>query len=403
MKMRSARRSRGRKVVYGTTVGLSVNALLRGQLRYMKNEGWDVHVVSSPGPELDVAHERERFTSHELSMAREISILSDVASLFRWILLLARLRPTITNVSTPKAALLGSIAAYITRVPRRIYVIRGLRLEGTSGALRLILSTIERLIMWLSTDVIAVSHSLARALHEEKLIPRRRTVGVIGAGSSNGVDAEAVRAASDPEQRSTLRQELGLEDRVVIGYLGRISSDKGVDTLSYALARETLGSRDRWACLCVGGVEEHAALDALKTSGAKLIHVPHTAEPWKYLAIMDILCLPTRREGFPNVVLEAAALRIPTVTTDATGAIDSVVDGATGRIVRIDDSAALASALSELVGSEELRARMGDAAQQRVDAEFQQEHVWRTLSDIYSSAPMSNITWHYKRPRPAGA
>ena len=127
----------------------------------MRGAGWDVHVVSSPDRELSAATEREAVKAHVLPMRRDISPFQDLHSLIRWLLLLLRLRPAITNVSTPKAALLGSIAASITRVPRRIYVIRGLRLEGTSGTLRRILTILEELTIAMGTDLIAVSHSLS--------------------------------------------------------------------------------------------------------------------------------------------------------------------------------------------------------------------------------------------------
>lgn len=375
------------RVLYGTTIGLSANRLLRGQLAYMRGAGWDVHVVSSPDRELSAAAEREAVKAHALPMRREISPLQDLHSLIRWLLLLLRLRPAITNVSTPKAALLGNIAAFATRVPRRIYVIRGLRLEGTSGALRRILTALEKLTIVLSTDLVAVSHSLSDVLREEGLVKPGRTIHVIGAGSSNGVDIEGVRSARDDAKKESLRDELGLTGRTVIGYLGRLSADKGIDTLARAISQDALSTRTDWSLLCVGGAESEGVLEPLSDTGVHVVHVDHTQEPWKYLAIMDILCLPTRREGFPNVVLEAACLGIPTVTTDATGAVDSVIDEVTGYIVPVDDFAAMSSHLNSLVGDQRLRSQMGGAARERVEREFSNGTIWQGLHALYSAGP----------------
>ena len=375
------------RVLYGTTIGLSANRLLRGQLAYMQSAGWDVHVVSSPDQELSAAAEREAVKAHVLPMRRDISPFRDLLSLVRWLLLLLRLRPAITNVSTPKAALLGNIAAFATRVPRRIYVIRGLRLEGTSGALRRILTALEKLTIVLSTDLVAVSHSLSDVLREEGLVKPGRTIHVIGAGSSNGVDIEGVRSARDDAKKESLRDELGLTGRTVIGYLGRLSADKGIDTLARAISQDALSTRTDWSLLCVGGAESEGVLEPLSDIGVHVVHVDHTQEPWKYLAIMDILCLPTRREGFPNVVLEAACLGIPTVTTDATGAVDSVIDEVTGYIVPVDDFAAMSSQLNSLVGDQRLRSQMGGAARERVEREFSNGTIWQGLHALYSAGP----------------
>lgn len=377
-------------IVYGTTVGLSANRLLRGQLSDMQKRGWEVHVVSSPGEDLTNAIQREKVRGHALPMRRDPAPLRDLVSLVRWTLLLLRLRPAITNVSTPKAALLGSIAAFATRVPRRIYVVRGLRLEGAVGRARTILTLMERLTIALSTDVIAVSHSLAEAIREEGLVQSGTAVHVIGSGSSNGVDAVGVRTAGTPESRSALRRELGISDQVVIGYLGRISTDKGIDSLAEATGLSPLASTSNWTLLCVGGVEDAATLAKLRDRVENLVHVDHTSEPWRYLSAMDILCLPTRREGFPNVVLEAGALGIPTVTTNATGATDAVIDGITGLQVPVDDPAALSWALAELVTQPSQRSTMGASASLRVDQEFQQETIWDGLHTLYSD-PSSQL------------
>ncbi len=383
----AARRTRRPILLHGTTIGMSANRLLRGQLSYMREQGWDVHLATTPGPDLELARDREGFTAHPLRMSRDIDPLQDLLSLARWLRLLAALRPAVTNMSTPKAALLGSIAAFVTRVPKRVYVVRGLRLEGTEGGKRKLLALLERLTILLSTDVVAVSHSLAATLREHRLVGAKREIHVLGAGSSNGVDAEAVRAAASSEDAELLRKELGVDGRVVVGYLGRISADKGLDTLADAISRPPLADAPGWVLLCVGGVEDHAVLDILRRNGDRVVHVDHTSEPWKHLAAMDVLCLPTRREGFPNVVLEAGALGIPTVSTDATGAVDAVRDGETGLTVAVDDAAGLSSALSRLVQDGELRSRMGSTASRWVREDFRPERIWAELDALYRGAP----------------
>lgn len=204
---------RGSVLLYGATAGLSVNRLLQGQLAYMQEKGWDVHVASSPGPEFTIAHTREGITAHDLGMSREIEPLRDNASLAWWMTLLIQVRAAVSNVSAPK---------------------RGLRLEGTSGRKRDLRALTEQLTAWLSTEVGAISHSLAEAFREEKLVRADRPLHVIGAGSSNGVAADAVRSASTLDETLQLRNELGLAGHVIVGSRRSVSFDKGLDTSAEA-------------------------------------------------------------------------------------------------------------------------------------------------------------------------
>ncbi|MFJ6042642.1 glycosyltransferase family 4 protein [Brachybacterium paraconglomeratum] len=386
LKHRGARQRN--RLLYGVTVGVSANTLLRGQLAFMREKGWDVHVACSPDTEFYIASDREGFSPHPLQMSREVSPAGDIRSLFRWIVLLLRVRPSVTNVSTPKAALLGSIAAFLTRVPRRVYVVRGLRLEGSVGIERRILSVTEYVTMLLSTDVVAVSHSLADSLHREGLVPRGTKIAVIGSGSSNGVNIGAIRSIATSEARDNVRSTLGLNaEETLIGFLGRLNRDKGIDTLAAAAQQPVLNNLADWSLLCVGSAEDEDSLRKLESSGARLVHVPHTIEPWRYLAAMDVLCLPTRREGFPNVVLEAGAVGMPVVTTDATGAVDSTIDGVTGYVVPTDNPTDLADRLARLVESPELRVRLGAAGRARVEREFTQHAIWTGIHQIYTTPP----------------
>jgi len=378
-----------RRVLIGVTSDLSLS-LMRGLPQYLASRGWDVHVVSSPGPGLDALRGEQGLTVHALRMAREPSPLADARALLSWIALLRRVRPDAISVGTPKAGLLGGLAARWTRVPWRIYHLRGLRLETTTGVRRSILAILERTAMASSNMVISVSASLRQRVVDLGLVDGSR-IRVLGHGSSNGVELPARPPSA--EERAAARQRLGLEPRPpVVGFVGRLTPDKGLDVL--AAARALLAERGvDHQLLIVGGVDEQAdpaILDALRSVGRPPIETGQVPDARSFYAAMDLLCLPTLREGFPNVVLEAAAAGIPAVTTDATGAVDSVVDGATGLIAAVGDPGSLADRLQELLeATAGARRAMGQAARERAGRDFSRDQVWALFADALGSGPAS--------------
>jgi len=378
-----------RRVLIGVTSDLSLS-LMRGLPQYLASRGWDVHVVSSPGPGLDALRGEQGLTVHALRMAREPSPLADARALLSWISLLRRVRPDAISVGTPKAGLLGGLAARWTRVPWRIYHLRGLRLETTTGVRRSILAILERTAMASSNMVISVSASLRQRVVDLGLVDGSR-IRVLGHGSSNGVELPARPPST--EERAAARQRLGLEPQPpVVGFVGRLTPDKGLDVL--AAARALLAERGvDHQLLIVGGVDEQAdpaILDALRSVGRPPIETGQVPDARSFYAAMDLLCLPTLREGFPNVVLEAAAAGIPAVTTDATGAVDSVVDGATGLIAAVGDPGSLADRLQELLeATAGARRAMGQTARERAARDFSRDLVWALFADALGSGPAS--------------
>lgn len=370
------------RLVYGVTIPTSATSLLRGQLEWMDAHGWDVHLVTAPGPELDELSARAGITCHVIPMEREPSPLKDAKALLAWIRLLGRLRPDVINLGTPKASLLGGLAAWLTRVPRRIYVVWGLRLEGFTGPKRALLWIIEALTMATATDVLPISDSLARRVRDLRITRRRKVRPMIGSGSSNGVDARRIQTGA-LGKRESIRAALGLAgDAFVVGFVGRLVADKGIPTLVRALRDPRLADV---SVLVVGNEEEGGLADELKASPVKVVWAGYVEGPWAQLIAMDVLALPTKREGFPNVVLEAACVGVPTVTTRATGAVDAVVDGVTGLQFNFDDASALADALVLLRDQPGLRDRLGEAARERAEVEFAPERIWSGLDDLYRS------------------
>lgn len=380
------------RILLGVTADISIG-LMKGFPEYLVKQGWDVHVVSSPGPSLQNLSEMPGVTAHPLPMAREISLFADLRSLVAWIRLLVRVRPDMISIGTPKAGLLGGLAGLFASVPVRIYLLRGLRFETASGLQRRILLAVERLTIAVSHTVLAVSFSLRQRTIDLELVKREKIV-VLGAGSSNGVDvARFNRANFTKKEIADLSEHLGLLRGVpVIGFVGRLTADKGLNVLAKACSILTRNGVDH-QLLIVGSVDDESgrvSLDLLQNAGRPPVVTGHVSEPAIYYRLMDLLCLPTFREGFPNVILEAGASSLPSVTTDATGAVDSTIHEETGLIVPKGDSEALAASLRRLLTNEVEAREMGKNAHDFVSTNFERAEVWAIFENFLSA--QSSIT-----------
>jgi glycosyltransferase involved in cell wall biosynthesis len=299
---------------------------------------------------------------------------------------LRKLRPEITDFSTPKAGLLGNLAAWAIGVPHRVYTLRGLKLESSSGWKRGVLLRSERIAAACAHRVLCNSESLlltARALK----IAAPEKLFLLGEGSSNGVDAE--RFSPDlGETGSEIRRELGIgEGEVVLGFVGRLTQDKGVPELLEAFEAVLRKAPQTWLLL-VGWFD--AAEDALSPHSQRwirehprIVHTGYVPDTAPYYRAMDVLILATHREGFPNVVLEAAASGVPAITTESTGARDAVVPEVTGLLVPPRYPEAIAEAALTLIRDEAMRKRMGAAARARVIERFSKERVLGLAVEFY--------------------
>jgi lipopolysaccharide/colanic/teichoic acid biosynthesis glycosyltransferase len=377
---------RAPRLLYAVTASMSAG-YFRGRLAHLMQKGFDVHLASSPGSIPEVTGQREGVTIHALRMRRSIAPLADIVSLVRVWILLRHLKPDIVDAGTPKAGLLFSAAAALSGVPCRVYTLYGLRLETTSGFLRWLLTQMERAACACAHRVICVSPSLRQRATELRLARPDKFV-VIGSGSVKGVSAE--RFAPTPavrQQAERLRLELGIAAGApVVGFVGRLTRDKGIVELvdAYTLLKPRFPSLH---FLLVGPFEEGDPVDVrtrqLIEATPRILAVGLVDDVIPYYHVMDVLALPTHREGFPAVAIEAAATGRPVVTTDATGAVDSVVDGDTGFIVPVGDPEALAGALGRVLENPELARRMGEAGRQRAIADFRSEVIWQGYEELY--------------------
>jgi glycosyltransferase involved in cell wall biosynthesis len=373
-------------LMYVVTSQLST-VLLKGQPKFLREAGFEVSVVSSPGLSFDVAAENEYVQTYAVPMTREIGIFSDLVSLYRLWRLIRRQKPTITNVSTPKAGLLGGLASWLSSVPCRIYTLRGLRCETTKGVRRRALILSERVACRCAHLVICVSESLRQRAVALEIVNPRRTV-VLASGSSNGVDVD--RFAPTPErllQAADLRNNLGIPaEAPVIGFVGRFTRDKGLSELieAYLHLRH---QRPRLHLLLVGDFEEGDPVQSnirnIILCDPQIVHTGTVRDTAPYYHVMDLLALPTYREGFPNAASEAHAAGKPVVASKATGVVDAVIDRVNGVLVPVGDSETLAKGLDLLLKDKELAAAMGSAGRERVRREFRQERIWEALAQVY--------------------
>ncbi len=350
------------------------SVVLRGRLRALRAAGFRVTLVSSPGEPFDRLIDEEGADAISIPMARAIRPLEDAISLARLWLCLRRVRPDAVEFGTPKVGLLGLLAALAAGVPRRVYLLRGLKLETARGFKRAILWMAERLTMACAQAVLCNSESL-RVRSLELRLAKPGKLRVLGEGSSVGVDTARFSPGSD-----RMRAGLGLQsDDLVLGFVGRLTRDKGVPELVAAFDR-ILRSEPRCRLLLVGWWD--AAEDALDAglrarilSHPRIVCTGFVAEPAPYYRAMDVFVLPTYREGFPNAVLEASATGLPVITTLSTGARDAVEPEVTGLLVPPGYPEAIEEAVLRLMGDEALRRKMGAAGRKWVRQRYAQERV----------------------------
>lgn len=376
------------RIVIITTSALTTRCFLEGQIRLMASEGFDIHTICSPGPQLEECRRNLGVPMHETAMMRRISPLADAVALLRLALNLRRLRPAIVHTHTPKAGLLGMGAARLAGVPVRIYTINGLRFATCAGLRRALLKTADKLGCWLATDILCVSNTLREEAIALGLCPPHK-VKTLGDGGSHGVDTSRF----DPDRRNSadrqsIRLRYGLpSDALVIGYIGRIVRDKGIAELfsAWRVLRDEFPNLRLFLC---GAPEEEDPLPRgliqalrddprVRLAGEMLHDMP------AFYAAIDISVLPSHREGLPNAALESQAMRVPLVATRIVGTTDAVRDGTTGFLVEPRNSAALAQALRPLILDGELRARIGAAGRVFVSRHFQEERISALLAAEY--------------------
>jgi glycosyltransferase involved in cell wall biosynthesis len=371
-----------RRVLYSITSPVTA-IFLRGQLDHLKAAGFEVHVACAASPHLERLAVDEGFVLHDLPLTRHWMARDDLKGIWRAVRLLREVQPDVLNYSTPKASLVWAVASRFWRPRLVVYLLRGLRLESERPrSVRFLALWLTELIASRSADVVVcVSEELRRKARDLRLVGPEDAV-VLGKGSSNGVSTS--RFSPSPELRSSMRRHLGFADSdVVVGYVGRFVRDKGLYDLLDAL---TLTAKDV-RCILVGDSEldvDIVTLLAERQLVDRVTVVDFTHDVRDYYAAMDILALPSHREGMPNVLLEAQAMALPCVTSEATGCRDAVAADESALVVPVAAPQELARAIDRLARDPALRARFGECGRVRMLEHFQQVDHWERYAQLYS-------------------
>lgn len=373
----------GVRVARVSTVAFFVETQLHAQIATIVQAGAQVTVVAS---EDGLEREIPGSCYVSIDIPRKIEIFRDFSALIKLWLFFRRSDFKIVHSTTPKAGLLCCLAAKFAGVPVRLHTFTGQPWVGLTGVKRFLSKGSDKLIALLNTHCYADSCSQKDFIVESG-VSRSERISVLGSGSLAGVDLERFNPSrfSDAD-KSKLKAELGITPSFpVLLFVGRLSRDKGIVEL--LAAYQELITENGGAFLVLLGPHEtniDSFLDRLTEAVKEKIIMPgFSSEPERFMAIADILLLPSYREGFGTVVIEAAAMSVPAIGTDIYGLSDAIVDGKTGLLVPVKNVDKLAKAINLLLHDDDLRLEMGISARRRVEEEFSHIHTSELLIEEY--------------------
>ena len=375
-----------KKIIRTATVPLSLDLFCRGLLRDLSSR-YEIIALSSPQPELDSIRKREKVRTISVPMARKIAPFSDLKSLFELIRVFRKERPDMVHSITPKAGLLSMMAAKWTRVPVRIHTFTGLIFPYEKGWKRRLLMTTDRLTASCATHVIPEGVGIRDDLIRFKIT--RKPLRVLGNGNVRGIDlSHYVRTEKLSRSAADLRNCNNIsDDGFAFIFVGRLDRDKGIDELVQAFQK--LEQEYPNVHLFLVGAEEpegKSILDETKEIIDQDPHI-HLSDGWQadvrpWYAAADALVHPSRREGFPNVVIEAGAMGLASIVTDINGSREIVKDGQNGTIVPAQDPEAMYAAMKDFLEHPEKVQEMAAAARD-LSKRYEQKYVRQCLDVFY--------------------
>jgi glycosyltransferase involved in cell wall biosynthesis len=372
-----------------TTVPLSLDKLLEGQLNYM-SDFYNVIAVSSEKDYLERIGEREKVATHHIEMTRKITPIHDVISVVKMYFLFKKVQPFIVHTHTPKAGIVGMLAARLAGVPNRLHTVAGLPLLEATGMKRKVLDFVEKLTYLCATKVYPNSKALLSIIEHNNYCPSAK-LKVIGKGSSNGINTDYFSDKHfSEEQKSQLKKDLNIQEGdFVFIFVGRIVADKGINELINAFSQLNDAIKTTKLVL-VGPLEED--LNPLQPetliqiqSNSSIISVGYQNDVRPYFLVSDALVFPSYREGFPNVVMQAGAMNLPSIVTNINGCNEIIEHGKNGLIIPVKDQKSVLESMMSIVENKHLYAILAQNSRVTIVENYNQKSIWEAIQDEYVS------------------
>lgn len=372
------------KLIRLTTHSITLG-LLKGQLGYL-GQFMEVILVAKDTGNLKQLAKEEEVDYRDIDMSREIQPINDLKSLWNLVKLLKKEKPDIVHANTPKGALLGLLAAKLTGVKHRVYNVNGLRFETTTSYFRRLLIFMEKIACGCATKVIPQSNGVAKVIRQEHITNKPLTI--IHNGSGNGVDTEFFNPHNIEiiNKGKIIRGEF---KGTIFVFVGRIVKDKGINELVQAFKMLSEKYSDV-KLLLVGAKESNLdplnkeTIEQIRTND-KIIEVGHQADVRPYLLAADVFVLPSYREGFPNVVLEAASMSLPCIVTDVNGAEDAIENEINGYVIPKRDVNTLYEKMDYLHTHSLERNQMSNTTRDLIKSKFNRTDVWEATKRMYDN------------------
>ena len=371
-----------RKFIIITTVPISLN-FFSGQIQILKKE-FDVEVISSKGVIFDRFCEKEDISGTNIEMNREISLLSDLQSLYRLFNKFYKDKPNIIHGNTPKASLLSMLAGFMARVPIRVYYVHGLRYEGEVGLKKIILKSMESVSCLLATDIFSVSHGVREKLHEDNIT--KKNINLIKNGSVNGLNGNYFSPVN-PEI-SNFKSIYNIEDNhFIFGFVGRVVKDKGIKELVLSFI-EINKKYNHTKLLLVGNYEDkldpldQAIKNEIETN-ENIIFTGFQSDIRPYLKMMNVFVSPSYREGFGISLMEAGAMNLPVITTDIIGCNEVIKDDYNGILIPSKSIPSLIVAMEQYIIDKNFYNKVVSRTRKFMLEKFEQNALWKETLKFY--------------------
>lgn len=374
------------KILLGVSSSFCAN-FLKGQVAFLVKNGFEVVILSGPGEEISLLAKKENAKLFTIPFTKKISPLTDFYHLLQIIRIIKKEKPDIINAGNPKSGFLIMLACWFLKFKKRIFTLHGLVSDTRTGVARWLISGTEKICCSIAQKVIVVSPSLKLHSEQRNILKKGKGI-VIEKGSCNGIDLhEFSKTPAVLTHAKELKENIGLKEKeLLLGFVGRLSKDKGVDILLSAF--EVLVKKYPQLRLVMAGpiVNENLfsrlTLDQLY-SDERVFYLGKLQDVVPLYTLMNILVLSSLREGFGNVLIEAAAMEVPVVAPDIPGCRDAVKEGVNGELFEKGNRDSLIAVLERLITNENLRRLYGRQGRLFVQDHFPNEKIWQGQLDVY--------------------